>query len=247
MLRILTFFLLAAINHATENILVYLDSSPESKKLQTFLSNETAPENTHFIFITLPTTLKLEDKEAVKIVSQALAQEVTILPCIVFSNQKNGAFTQITGTPKLQTAKQRSEFLKLIHDQYNNTQKLIRPKGRSDAEDAAKLLLLLQDIKKAGVTAQTLNTLRQHWRDPAFNTENLQFIGLKLLYPALMSEYAHLYQEDHSPESETLFLEAIATLEGVRDLDPSTPLGSQAHETRESLRKARLQAAPYDS
>lgn len=247
MLRILSFFFLAAINHAAEAILVYLDSSPESKKLQAFLSKEKAPDNTYFSFITLPTTLNVEDKKSVEIVNQAIAKEVTILPCIVFSNSKNSTFSQISGTPKLQTKEQRSLFLKLIQDQYNSTQKLSQSKGRSDAEDTAKLLLLLQSIKEKGITTQILQTLRHHWSDPSFNTENLQFIGLKLLYPALMSEYARLYQRDHSPESEKLFLEAIATLERVRDLDPTTPLGSQAHEARESLRKARLQAAPYDS
>ncbi len=76
--------------------------------------------------------------------------------------------------------------------------------------------------------------------------EQRQYIALRCLYPALMNCYAREYQGAHTPKTERLFLQAIAALELARDIDPRTSLGRRAHEMREKLRSARLQAKKLD-
>lgn len=73
-----------------------------------------------------------------------------------------------------------------------------------------------------------------------------QFIGLHCLYPALMQQYAASYAGAHTPRSEALLLEAIRTLEEVRDAAPASYWGRRAYEEREKLRAARLKSRQYE-
>ncbi len=73
-----------------------------------------------------------------------------------------------------------------------------------------------------------------------------QLIALRYFYPSLMLLYAAEYNGAHTPASERLFLQAVSALEFARDLDADSELGRLAHEKREQLRAARLQARKLD-
>lgn len=73
-----------------------------------------------------------------------------------------------------------------------------------------------------------------------------QLILLSMVHPLWVRLEKVLYQDVHNQESEEAFTQAIAVLEEVRDLDPSSVCGRRAHQLREELRKARLAAARYD-
>ncbi len=77
-------------------------------------------------------------------------------------------------------------------------------------------------------------------------TADLQFLGLRCLYPLLMMQYARGYNGAHTPQTEAQLLEAIAALEAARDLDRETPLGREAFAERERLRSARREARQYE-
>ncbi len=76
--------------------------------------------------------------------------------------------------------------------------------------------------------------------------QDLQFLGLRCLYPLLMTQYARGYDGAHSPQTEAKLLEAIAALEAARDLDRETALGKEAFAERERLRAARREARKYE-
>ena len=75
-----------------------------------------------------------------------------------------------------------------------------------------------------------------------------QFIALNCLYPALLQKMCSLYAANgaHSPQSEQIFLQAVAALEKARDLDPLSRTGRIAYELREQLRAARLRSKRFD-
>ncbi len=73
-----------------------------------------------------------------------------------------------------------------------------------------------------------------------------QFLGLRCLYPLLMTQYARGYNGAHSPQTETKLLEAIAALEAARDINRESELGKEAFAERERLRTARREARQYE-
>ncbi len=114
----------------------------------------------------------------------------------------------------------------------------------------ARCYLLCARISQPGMSDDALSTaieecrlLLQHAR--AENAER-QFLGLRCLYPLLMTQYARGYNGAHSPQTEAKLLEAIAALEAARDLDRESPLGKEAHAERERLRMARREARKYE-
>lgn len=78
------------------------------------------------------------------------------------------------------------------------------------------------------------------------SVQQRQHIALRCLYPALMNCYARTHQGVHTQNTERLFLQAISVLELARDLAPRSSLGRRAHDARENLRSARLQAKKLD-
>ncbi len=73
-----------------------------------------------------------------------------------------------------------------------------------------------------------------------------QFLGLRCLYPLLMTQYVRAYDGAHSPYTEAKLLEAIAALEAARDIDRETKLGKAAFAERERLRMARRKSRQYE-
>ncbi len=104
--------------------------------------------------------------------------------------------------------------------------------SREDIDDAA----IANAIEECGM-------LMRHGRA---TQADVQFLGLRCLYPLLMQQYARGYKGAHTPETEAKLLEAIAALEAARDLAPETELGREAFRERERLRMARREARRYE-
>ncbi len=114
----------------------------------------------------------------------------------------------------------------------------------------ARCYLLCARIAQPGVEddalAHAIEECRLLMRHPRAEEADLQFLGLRCLYPLLMQQYARGYQGAHTPETEARLLEAIAALEAARDLNPESRLGKEAHHERERLRMARREARKYE-
>ncbi len=114
----------------------------------------------------------------------------------------------------------------------------------------ARCYLLCARISQPGVSDEALATAIEECRmlllhGKAENADR-QFLGLRCLYPLLMTQYARGYNGAHSPSTEAKLLEAIAALEAARDIDRESPLGKEAHAERERLRAARREARKYE-
>lgn len=70
-----------------------------------------------------------------------------------------------------------------------------------------------------------------------------QLALLSYVYPLQIMLCKACYGDGaHTPESERYFMDSVQTLEKVRDLDANSVWGKRAHQERERLRQARLQA-----
>lgn len=186
-----------------------------------------------------PLPADLKDKTAAAQHARAIAAGVHTLPCLVLQDER-GAYavlplqgltpTIVKEAQKLahsprrdEEARQRTDTARLYY------RKAMWALARTPAEQDAIISAWREEMQKEGTPP-----------------EMRQFIGLRCLYPALMQQYATEYTGAHTPRTEAKLLEAISTLEEVRDTDPESLLGRQAYDERERLRAARLKSRQYE-
>lgn len=196
------------------------------------------PHGTSLVFCSLPQ--QCVSRGDLDVQRSALEAGVCMLPCLVLQDAEGPFATlpldglsahtvqsavSLVGSPQ---RKSQAQARKLTANIYYYTA-CARLPFMSPQEQLAAVRVL------QGLAVSDMLSIRQR-----------QYIALRCLYPALMTCYARTYQGTHTPKTEYLFLQAISALELARDLDPLSPLGRRAHEARENLRSARLQAKRLD-
>ncbi len=177
---------------------------------------------------------------AAKARAKAIEAGIAALPSLVLADEK-GAYAALPLTG-LTVQKLTDARAKANDEQREDTA------ARRRFE--ARLYLLCARISQPAISDEALTNAieecRLLLRHVKAEKADQQFLGLRCLYPLLMTQYARGYNGAHSPQTEAKLLEAIAALEAARDLDHETPLGKEAFAERERLRAARREARQYE-
>ncbi len=224
-------------SHAGETWVLYHAPGADAKALYQVALSVTPPGTT-VISQALPATCKSADD--LKIQRSAMSAGVHVLPCLALQDER-GCYAVLP---------LRGLSARGVH----TARELARAPRR--AELAAQRLLaadLYFDIACARLPfipmhekTAAMAHLRRLAESETLSVKTRQFIVLHCLYSSLMCMYAAEYSGAHTTTSEQLFLQAIAALEIARDMDASSEIGRLAHQEREKLRAARLQAKKID-
>lgn len=122
-----------------------------------------------------------------------------------------------------------------------------------EAEDvlsSEKEFLELMGEAAAEPKGEALNQLIVRFEElagsKALSADRRQRILLACVYPLYVKKAKLAYDGATNAEMEEAFNKSIEILERIRDMDGTSSFGRQAHELRETLRRARLSAAKYD-
>lgn len=179
----------------------------------------------------------------------AIRDGIRYLPTIVLRDER-GSYAKVVGTVATQQGRSLEERLLTALAQKNKDRSHRLQKEKTNLHDARLYSLLCRisdvDITQKSALEAMLEETMAYISSEKVPTELKQYLLLYAAYPMQMHLYALAYNGGHTPESERLFLKAIAFLEEARDINPRSTLGRNAHKLREELRAARLQAAKLD-
>lgn len=180
----------------------------------------------------------------------ALADGIRYLPTLALADEK-GLYARVIGA--VGTREGRSFAERLAQARAMKKADRSGLAGRLTADAAyARLYELIGEASCFcdGADARTIAAMEADVSaaldHPAIPPALRQHVTLTILYPLALRRYALAYNGAHTPESEALFLRAVGILEHARDMDPTSETGRKAHQLREELRRARLQAARMD-
>lgn len=180
----------------------------------------------------------------------ALQDGVRYLPTLVLADEK-GVYARVIGAVATREGRTFEDRLAQAQAMKQGDRFALTERLKTEG-DYARLYSLVCRATQLAQTADAaaITTLEGHLRE-ALGKDTVakgvrQHITLAVLYPLALRRYVLAYHGAHTPESEALFLRAIGILEEARDIDPATADGRQAHQLREELRRARLQAARQD-
>ncbi len=224
---------------AAETCELYVQAGTQAAALEPWLAplREANPQ-TEWRVVEVPATA--ENAQAAKARAKAIEAGVAALPSLALRDDE-GVYATLP-LPGLTP-----EHLQATREQANDPQ---RESAASRRRFDARCYLLCARISQPDMgneaLAAAIAECRMLLRHDKAEAQDLQFLGLRCLYPLLMAQYARGYHGAHSPETEARLLEAIAALETARDIDRESPLGKQAHAERERLRMARRKARQYE-
>ncbi len=180
----------------------------------------------------------------------ALRDGIYYLPTLVLSDEK-GPYARVVGAVATQEGRTFDERLAQARSMKTSDRRPaigVRAADRASAELYELLVRVSQidDDTGSETVLQLEDDVRRYLQTPQVTAAERQRLTLEVLYPLALRRYAKAYRGAHTPESEALFLRAVAILEEARDIDPASEAGKRAHEWREELRRARLRAARYD-
>ena len=240
MKRLLAAVILCAIvchTRSEEAWLLYHAPGDDTQALQRAALN-VAPKGTSIRLQALPSVCK--SARDLEVTREAISAGVCVLPCLVLQDA-GGVYAALplrgltaNGTQamrRLANYPTRGEYAK---------QNRLAASLYYDAACVQRSFIPREE--KLGAISRMLSLAASE----QLSIEMRQLIALRYLYPSLMWLYAAEYNGAHTPISEQFFLQAVSALELARDLEPSSKLGRLAHEKREKLRAARLQAKKLD-
>lgn len=179
----------------------------------------------------------------------AIRDGIRYLPTIVLSDER-GPYAKVIGAVATQEGKTFEERLSSAMNGKRANRSLwdLRRQAGLYAARLYNLLhrALLIPMDDASAIKSFLEETRELISEEATETSLRQSLLLRVVYPMQLRLYILAYDGAHTPESERHFLEAIATLEQIRDIDPRTESGREAHRLREEMRRERLRASKYD-
>lgn len=117
---------------------------------------------------------------------------------------------------------------------------------RKRDEKLSSLMLRASVCPNLADADRLLNDMQGILNTPDLDVETKQFILLNGTYPLLVKKAGFHHNGTANMALEQAFDESVKTLEKVRDMNPSSYWGREAHRIREELRRARLSAARYD-
>lgn len=176
--------------------------------------------------------------EALRQHAAAMADGVHELPCLALGDA-DGVYALLPLRSLCPQALEQARSLSAAPDRARQTQR---------RKLLAEAYTLAAELADAPPDAQEALVAKLHKlvQQPATPDDLRQFIGLHILYPAIMRQYAAGYTGAHTPLTEAKLLEGIGVLEYVRDLAPTSQLGRKAHDERERMRAARLKSRQYE-
>ncbi len=181
-----------------------------------------------------------QGEEAAQRIARAIEAGIPALPCLALRDEEGVyAVLPLPG---------------LTADKIKAAATAAQAPGRAEAAqrrrfDAQRYLLcarISRNDMDDEALAQAVADCRQLMTQRTAQQQDVQFLGLRCLYPLLMQQYARGYIGAHTPATEAKLLEAIAALEAARDLNRESSLGKEAHEERERLRAARRKSRQYE-
>lgn len=178
----------------------------------------------------------------------ALNDGVRYLPTLVLADE-NGVYARVVGAVGTQEGRPFTERLAMARRMKTSLRRPAAVNNRSGKAELYELLCRVSDIgadADAASVAKLEEDMRSYLQRRDITSENRQRLTLDVLYPLALRRYSLAYDGAHTPESERLFLRAVELLEEARDMDRDSETGRRAHEMREKLRRARLDAARYD-
>lgn len=179
----------------------------------------------------------------------AIRDGIRYLPTIVLRDER-GSYAKVVGAVATQQGRSLEERLLSALAQKSKGRNHRLQKEKNNLHDARLYGLLCRisdvDTTQKSTLETTLEETLAYISSEKVSTELKQYLLLYAAYPMQMHLYALTYNGGHTPESECLFLKAIAFLEEARDINPRSTQGRKAHKLREELRTARLQAAKLD-
>lgn len=231
---------------------LYVDDAPPSRRLLARLPELRAdPANAGVTWTIVRLGAGAPAAEQTGNAVSALKDGVRYVPTIVMADKEGVAYARVIGAVSTREGRTFAERLSQARamKQADRSGPTDRRKADGDYAKLYELVCRASHID-AAADAPTIRTLEKELR-AALAVEGVpaavrQHVALTTLYPLALRRYAQAYHGAHTPESEALFLRAVGILEEARDMNPASDAGRRAHQMREELRRARLQAARLD-